>query len=214
MKGKPPVRAIDSAAPDAGIIREAAGIVQAGGLVVFPTRGLYGLAADAMDRAAVDRVYRVKRRPADKPLSVLIAETADLFSVAADVPEAADRIIAAFWPGYVTLVVEARSGVPDNLTAGKGKIGVRLPGHAVALALARAAGGAVTATSANLSGRPGIARIEDLDEGLAAEVDLILDAGTLEGGAGSTVVDVTRTPPVVLREGAVSAARIRMAAES
>ncbi|MCG6895008.1 MAG: threonylcarbamoyl-AMP synthase [Desulfobacteraceae bacterium] len=212
MTGDTPLRKIDPTAPDAETIQEAAGTVHAGGIVVFPTTGLYGLAADAMDAAAVDRIYRVKRRSKDKPLSVLIADSSSLSFVAATVPPAARRIVDAFWPGSVTVVLEARSAIPGNLTAGRGKIGVRMPNHPVALALVRAVGGIITATSANVSGMPGIARIEDLDVHLAAEVDLVLDAGPLEGGAGSTVVDATQSPPVVLREGAVRKKEIRRAA--
>ena len=142
---------------------------------------------------------------------MLIGKASDLALVAARVPPAAERIIEAFWPGWVTVVLEARSEVPMNLTAAMGKIGVRMPGHPVARALVLAAGRIITATSANLSGMPGIARIEELDGRISDAVDLILDAGPLRGGLGSTVVDATQAPPTVLREGAVSEADIRKA---
>jgi L-threonylcarbamoyladenylate synthase len=114
----------------------------------------------------------------------------------------------AFWPGRLTLVFEARNSLPDQLTAQTGKIGIRLPGHPVAAAIARQVKGPVTGTSANISGQPGCCRAQDLDPAIAGQLGLILDAGTLIGGIGSTVVDVTSTPPQILREGAVTAKEV------
>ena len=113
-----------------------------------------------------------------------------------------------FWPGDITLIFEAQESLPQNLTAGTGKIGIRLPQHPIAIALTKAVQNPITATSANLAGLDGCSRTADLDRLLTDNVDLILDAGTLQGGSGSTVVDVTLTPPVILREGAVPASDI------
>ena len=113
-----------------------------------------------------------------------------------------------FWPGRITLVFKAAADVPSYLTAGTGKIGIRLPGHPAAAALLRVLPTPLTGTSANLSGKPGCRRIEDLENQIAGSLDLILDAGTLNGGIGSTVVDVTIEPPKILREGEVSGAEI------
>jgi L-threonylcarbamoyladenylate synthase len=115
----------------------------------------------------------------------------------------------AFWPGRVTLVFDARDTLPVLLTARTGKIGVRLPGHPVAAAMLRQINGPVTGTSANLSGHPACSRLADLDPRIAGRVDLVLDAGALQGGVGSTVVDVTEHPPKILREGEVTASQIR-----
>jgi L-threonylcarbamoyladenylate synthase len=197
--------------PAPEIIAEAAAIIKRGGVVVFPTHGLYGLAADAYDGAAVEKIIKIKQRPADNPILVLIHCRRQLDSLAAHISPAAAAIMQAFWPGRVTLVFEAREALPDALTARSGKIGVRLAGHPVAAALARQVGSPVTGTSANLSGRPGCRRVKSLDPGIAAGVDLVLDAGMLEGGAGSTVVDVTVDPPRVLREGRISAGELRRA---
>jgi L-threonylcarbamoyladenylate synthase len=114
-----------------------------------------------------------------------------------------------FWPGRLTLVFEARQTLPHQLTARSGKIGVRLPGHPVALALTQQVGNAITGTSANLSGRPGCYQVSDLGPDIAEQLDLILDGGTLKGGVGSTVVDITEDPPRILREGQVTAEEIR-----
>jgi len=200
---------IDPENPEPERIDEAARIIRAGGLVVFPTSGLYGLAVDALNREAVDRVFAVKGRSAKKPLSVLVKDLAELRRIVRMISTAASTIMDRFWPGGVTIVFQAAKNLPQNLTAGTGKIGIGLPRHPAALALVRGAVGPVTATSANVSGRAGCFDIRDLDPEIAGHADLILDAGTLSGGAGSTVVDVTADPPVILREGAVAAAAIR-----
>ncbi len=194
---------VDPRRPGPEAVGQAAGKITAGGVVVFPTRGLYGLGADAFNLSALERVYRIKQRPENKPILVLVRFVDDVLRLAAEVPETARRIMDRCWPGRVTLVFAARPEVPGLLTAGSGKLGIRLPGHPVAAALVAAAGGPITGTSANIAGEPGVSQVEDLSKEVADRVDLILDAGPLEGGAGSTVVDVTVDPPRVLREGAV-----------
>ncbi len=183
-------------------------MIRRGGVVCFPTRCLYGLGADAFDRNAVERVFEIKKRSKAKPLLVLIPDRDVLPAIAQEVSPAAVRIMDKFWPGKVSLVFKAQKRVPDNLTAMTAKIGIRLPGHPVAAALAEKVGRPITGTSANLSGQPGCSRIEDLAAGVLECVDMILDAGPLKGGIGSTLVDVTQNPPLVLREGEVSAMHI------
>jgi L-threonylcarbamoyladenylate synthase len=194
--------------PAASLITAAAGIIRSGGIVCLPTRSLYGLGADALNGQAVERVFRIKQRPAGMPLLVLLDRSERLNGLAADIPPPALALIENFWPGRVTLVFRARRSLPQRLTGGSGKIGVRVAGHPVAAALAAAVGGPITGTSANLSGRGGCDRIEGLDAAVAAAVDLVLDAGPLEGGTGSTVVDVTTDPVTILRVGSVPAAAI------
>jgi L-threonylcarbamoyladenylate synthase len=180
-------------------------------MVVFPTACLYGLGADAVDRRAVERLFAIKQRPTGMPILVLIHELAQLQQLVRFVPVAAEKLINRFWPGQVTLLFKARQSLPQGLTAGGAKIGVRLAGHPTAIELLRAVGRPLTGTSANLSGQPGCASISELDQAIADGVDLILDAGRLAGGQGSTIVDVTVHPPVVVREGAVPASRIQAA---
>ncbi len=186
----------------------AAEIIRAGGVVCYPTRCLYGLGADARNAAAVEKVFSLKRRPATMALLVLIHRPEELEGLAARIPKLARALMERFWPGRLTLVLEAAAGLPEPLTAGTGKIGIRLAGHPVAAALVSAFGGPLTGTSANLSGSPGCARIPDLDPRIRRGVDFILDAGVLKGGVGSTVVDVTGEKPVVIREGEVPKAEI------
>ena len=202
------IRKINSQKPEAGIIAEAAGVIERGGVIVFPTRCLYGLGADAMDPEAVQRIIEIKQRPHDNPILVLIHSEKQLEMLVGKIPPAAGAIMAEFWPGRVTLVFEARDTLPGLLTAQTGKIGVRLPGHPVAAAILKQAKGPVTGTSANISGRPGCNRLGDMDPPIVEHLDLILDAGTLQGGVGSTVVDVTDEPPRILREGQVTAGQI------
>jgi len=186
------------------LIREAAAKIKDGRVVVFPTTGLYGLGADALNSQAVDQVFDIKQRPYQNPILVLIEKRSDFDRLVQNVPPAAVRLMDHFWPGAVTIVFRAKDSLPVNLTAGTGKVGVRMPGHPVAFELVKAVGGPITGTSANISGQPGCSSISNLDPGIADRVDLILDAGTLAGGKGSTVIDVTDHKPRVLREGAVS----------
>ncbi len=200
----PRVRRIDPDRPDPLLIQEAAAVLASGGLIVFPTRGLYGIGADAFNPDAVRRVFAVKKRPAEKPVSVLISSRSMLPLLVARIPKPAVSLMDRFWPGRVTLVFHAGPKVSPVLTGGFKKIGVRLPSHEVAVALVHAAENPVTGTSANLSGRSGASRICDIPSEILDNVDFILDAGPLKGGPGSTVVDVTQTPVVVIREGEIS----------
>lgn len=193
---------IDPVDPDPLVMAQAVQILREKGVLVFPTTGLYGLGADASSPEAIERVFTIKKRPADKPVLVLLSGKKDMDHLVAEVPEHARKLMD-HWPGGLTLVMRAGKSVPMALTAGTGKIGVRLPAHPVARALTRAFGGPITGTSANLSGSPGIANIALLDRSVRQAADLVLDAGPLAGGPGSTVVDVSGWPVVVLRQGAV-----------
>ena len=195
---------VDSSRPDRTIIEKAGQILTRAGLVIFPAQCLYGVAANALDPAAVDKVYRIKQRPKDNPILVLIKETAALNDLVADIPPAAERIMDRFWPGGITLVFEAAPHISPLLTAHTGKIGIRLPGHPVARALTRSVEFPITGTSANISGHPGCVEATDLPRPIVNDADLILDAGTVEGGTGSTILDVTCSPARILRQGKVS----------
>ncbi|MBR9986677.1 MAG: threonylcarbamoyl-AMP synthase [Desulfosarcina sp.] len=180
----------------------AARILGQEGILVFPTHGLYGLGADAFCNASIRRVFAVKRRPAHQPLLVLLSGNKDMDRVVRTVPGYAE-VLMGLWPGGITVIFEAADTVPVCLTGGTGKIGVRVPAHPVAKALIEQFGGPVTGTSANLSGFPAPARVMDLDPEIRRQADMVLDGGTLAGGPGSTIVDVTCWPVRVLREGVV-----------
>ena len=195
---------INALDPDPDLIADACRVIKAGGVVVFPATSLYGLAADAFNRSAVEKIRNMKNRSAQNPILLLVRNREALTILASEVPPQAGLLMARFWPGMLTLVLKAAATIPDYLTSGTGKIGVRVPAHPVARALVKGLDGPITGTSANLSGQPGCDIISGLNESLVEPPDLILDAGRLKGGAGSTVVDVTVMPPRILREGAVS----------
>ena len=183
------VVAVDPERPDRLAMRAAGALVEAGGLVAFPTESFYGLGADALDPAAIARVFEVKGRPDDKPLLVLVDSIDMVAELAAAIPDGARVLMARHWPGALTLVLRASARVPAGLTGGTGTVGVRLPGHAVARALVTAA--APPRTAGDVRGYFG------------GRVELILDGGTTAGGAGSTVADCTVWPPRILRQGPV-----------
>ena len=190
-----------------GRIAAAAAALRRGAIVVYPTETFYGLGALARDEAALERLARAKLRPVGKPLPLLAADLAQVEEVAVLTGRAA-RLAAALWPGPLTLVLPARPGLPAAITAGTGTVGVRVPGSAVARALARAAGGALVSTSANPSGGTPPSRAAELDPALRARVDHVLDGGTTPGGLPSTVVAVEEDELRLVRAGAVPFERV------
>ncbi len=191
------------------MIAESARVIRNGGVVVFPTRHLYGLAADPFNPQAVQRVFDIKRRPPEKPLLLLISQREDMWMLAVEISPAAVCLMDAFWPGKITIVLPAGPLIDEILTGGTGKIGIRVPAHPVAAALVKAVGSPITGTSANISGTPGCSAVSDLDPRVAGDADLILDAGPLKPGTGSTVVDAHPEGVALLREGAVSCTAIK-----
>lgn len=190
-------------------VRQASDVLRRGGLVIFPTETVYGLAADALSEEAVRRVWEVKGRPSDKPLPVQVADVNALRLLWREVPEDLMPLINAFMPGALTLVYWRSALVPDIVTAGADTVGVRIPNHSVALALLRAFRRPVVAPSANLSGEEPPSRVEDISLQLLEKVDLVMDAGDTGGGIPSTVLDVTVRPARILRAGALSAHELR-----
>ena len=200
---RPARLAVDARHPAPAALETAARVLRDGGLVAFPTETFYGLGARALDASAVARIFEAKGRPEDKPLLVLVDSLEMVERVAGEVPLRARRLMARYWPGALTLVLPARMDLPAALTAGTGTIGVRLSGHPVARALVAAAGEPVTAPSANLHGAASPRTADEVMGGVGGRIDLVLDGGPTPGGPASTVLDLTRTPAVVLRAGAV-----------
>ncbi len=188
-------------------IAAAAAVLRRGGIVVYPTETFYGLGALASDDAALERLARAKLRPPGKPLPLVAADLAQVEEVAVMEGRAA-RLAARLWPGPLTLVVPARAALSAAITAGTRTVGIRIPGSAVARALATAAGGALVSTSANPSGGPPPVRVGDLDPALLREVDHVLDGGPTPGGLPSTVVVVAGDEVRLVRAGALSFDRV------
>ena len=196
---------------DEAVLERAVCRLQEGGLVAFPTDTLYGLGAVASHEEAVRRLFAAKQRPLDRPLPILIESAEAVDAMAAEVPPAARRLMDAFWPGGLTLVLRRHCGFLSLALGGGDTVAVRVPAHPVALELLRRLGEPLTGTSANLSGRPGPKTAQEVRSQLGDRVDLIVDGGPCPGGVESTVVDCTVDPPRVLREGAVAATRVATA---
>lgn len=195
-------------------LRAAAKVLRAGGLVAFPTETVYGLGARAFDAKAARRVYRAKGRPSDNPLIVHVDGPGMLPLVAARVTPLARRLIAAFWPGPLTLVLEKTRRVPSAVTGGKRTVAVRCPAHPAARALIRALGEPVAAPSANRSGRPSPTTAAHVLRDLRGRVPLILDGGPCAQGLESAIVDARGRKPVLLRPGTLPAEAIARAARA
>lgn len=178
--------------------------LQQGRLVAFPTETVYGLGANALNAAAVNRIFLAKGRPADNPLIVHIADYATLPEVVGHVPEPAERLMQAFWPGPLSIVLPKHEQIPAVVTAGLDTVAVRWPNHPVAEALIRLSGLPLAAPSANRSGRPSPTLAEHVSRDLGDKVDLVIDAGLAAIGLESTVIDLSGAEPVLLRPGAVT----------
>ncbi len=197
---------INPAAPNPAILARTAAVLRAGGLVVYPTETVYGLAAAALSPEAVQRVFHAKGRPAAQPLPVQIGQPADIDSLAQDIPAEARALLAAFFPGPLTLVLPRRPAVPDLVTGGGETVGLRMPDHPVALGVLRAFGGPLVCPSANLTTRPAPMSAAEALADLEGRVDLILDGGPTTDRTPSTVLDLTTRPARLLREGKLTRA--------
>ena len=185
-------------------VRRAAEILRSGGLVAFPTETVYGLGADASNREAVARLYRVKGRPADHPVIVHFASSEDAFSFAREVPAAARTLAQRFWPGPLTLILKRSGKAADFITGGQDSVGLRVPSHPVAHELLAEFGGGVAAPSANRFGRVSPTTAAHVHEDLEKDVDLVLDGGPSKVGIESTIVDLSGDCAVLLRPGVIS----------
>jgi len=201
-------------APEAqNALNRAAGIVRGGGLVAFPTETVYGLGANALDRAAVAQIFAAKQRPSWDPVIVHIAGPVEanpmIESLVTGIPEKARKLMAAFWPGPLTLLLPRSAAVPDSVTSNRPLVGIRMPSHPVAFELIRRAGVPIAAPSANTFSRTSPTTAAHVLEDLDGRIDAILDAGATPQGVESTVLDPGQSPMVIYRPGAISADQIR-----
>jgi L-threonylcarbamoyladenylate synthase len=198
------IAAIDPANPDPQPIARAAELIRSGRLVAFPTETVYGLGANALDPAAVGRIFWAKGRPGSNPVIVHLPDPSSVANVAATWPATAACLADRFWPGPLTIVVPKNPAVPDEVTAGGSTVAIRCPSHPVAQTLLRAAGVPLAAPSANRSTELSPTRAEHVMRSLGGRIDMILDAGPCPGGIESTVVDVTGPVARVLRLGLIT----------
>ena len=175
-------------------IKQAAGIIRKGGIVAFPTETVYGLGADFLNKQAIDRIFKVKKRPKGKPLTVQIQNISSLKELACDIPAFAYQLMNRFWPGPLTLVFRAKE---------KGTIGVRIPNNRVARSLIKASQTPLVVPSANLSGEPAAQTADEVLQTFDGLIEMVIDAGRVELGVASTVADLSVSPYRILRKGAI-----------
>jgi L-threonylcarbamoyladenylate synthase len=191
-------------AAEPGAIEEAARIIRNGGLVGMPTETVYGLAANALDAKAVAKIFEAKGRPQDNPLIVHISAFEQIRRLVKSVPESAEKLAKAYWPGPMTMVLEKSDLIPDIVSAGLPTVGIRFPSHPVAQALITAAGVPIAAPSANRSGLPSTTTAEHVMRDMDGRIDAVLDGGTCGVGVESTIVTLASDPPRLLRPGGIT----------
>ncbi len=187
-----------------GALPRAARVLREGGLVAFPTETVYGLGGNGLQKEAARKIYAAKGRPSDNPLILHISSREELDAVVKRVPETAEKLMQAFWPGPMTLVFRKADAVPLETTGGLDTVAVRMPSHEGARMLIAAAGVPVAAPSANISGRPSPTRAEHVREDLDGRIDIIIDGGPVGIGLEYTIIDVTEKVPVILRPGTIT----------
>ncbi len=194
-------------------IEQGVEIIRRGGVIAFPTDTVYGLGAGAYIEPAIERIFKVKQRPPEMALPLLLADASQIHEVARDLPPHAWRLIKRFWPGGLTLVVYRTKIIKDIITAGGDTVAIRMPDHPVARSLIRGSGMPIIGTSANISSQSPVLTAEDVRRQIGDKVDLIIDGEPVPLGIESTVVDVTGEVAVILREGAVSREEIAKVTE-
>ena len=198
------IEKIDKNKIDEQILEKAGVILKNGGLVAFPTETVYGLGANALDEEAAMKTYAAKGRPSDNPLIVHIADVDALSAIVQEIPEKAKRVIDKFWPGPLTLIFNKKEIVPLGTTGGLQTVAVRMPVDEIARGVIRAAGGYVSAPSANTSGRPSPSTAQHVADDMDGKIDMIIDGGSVEIGVESSILDMTVDPPMILRPGAIT----------
>jgi L-threonylcarbamoyladenylate synthase len=189
-------------------VRRAAEVLRGGGLVAFPTETVYGLGANALDATAVARIFEAKGRPANNPVIVHVSDTEAAQALVTDWPESAQKLAERFWPGPLTIVLPKTADIPDIVTGGGPTVALRVPAHPIARALLQEAGVPIAAPSANRSMQLSPTRAAHVLRGLNGRIDLLLDGGPAAGGLESTVIDLTSTPPRLLRPGLITPAAL------
>ena len=196
-------------------IKAAGEVLKQGGIVAFPTDTVYGLGAVFDDEKAVRKIFAAKGREEKKPLSILVADSAQVELLSeiksGEMAQKAERLMKKFWPGALTLIFQKKPGIPDAVTAGGETIGIRMPDMELTRELIRAAGKPLAAPSANTSGKRSSVSAREVLEDLDGKIDIVIDGGTCPVGVASTVVDMTGETPVILREGVITAEMIAQA---
>ncbi len=189
-------------------LKIAANIIKKGGIVIFPTETVYGIGTNGLDEEAVKKLYEVKDRPLNKPISLLVSNFDMINQVAKDITEMEYKIMKNFFPGPLTIILNKKSCVPDILTAKGNTVGIRMPDNEIALKLIELSGVPIATPSANISGRPSGIDIEDIKKDFEGKVDLFIDSGKSKIGNGSTIVKVEDNEIKILRQGIITKEQI------
>lgn len=187
----------------------AAGIIRSGGLVAIPTETVYGLGADGLSEAAVDRIYEAKGRPKDNPMILHVTDMTQVEGLCHDIPQSAYRLAQAFWPGPLTMVLPAKSHIPKRTTGGLSTVAVRCPDNPVTREVIRLSGVPIAAPSANLSGKPSTTTAQHVLHDHDGHIEAVIDGGACRVGVESTIIDLTENPPRLLRPGGITPAQLR-----
>ena len=185
-------------------LKEASAVVRNGGLVAFPTETVYGLGGDATNPEASRKIYAAKGRPSDNPLIVHIADFSQLRNIVAEVPQEAEKLAEAFWPGPLTMILRKNEVIPYETTGGLDTVAIRMPSHPVARAFLQDSGCMIAAPSANTSGRPSPTTAQHVWEDLHGKIEILLDGGPVGIGIESTIVDLSEERPMILRPGFIT----------
>lgn len=197
------IKKIHPLTPERELIEEAAAVIRGGGVVAYPTETFYGLGADILNYQAIERIFQIKGRGFDKPIALIGSSEKDVETITEHISAQAKFFMDTYWPGPLTILFNATGSVSERLTAGTGKIGIRISSHPIARSIAAALGRPITATSANISGGPECTSITAVLEQLADTCDLYIDGGVTTGGLGSTIIDVSVVPPRLVRQGVI-----------
>ena len=191
------------------MLQEAATILQSGGLVVFPTETVYGLGANGLDENAIQKLYEVKQRPLNKPISLLVNNIEMVEKIAKNITEVEYKLMERFFPGPLTIILEKRDIIPDILTSNTNTVGIRMPSGEIAKKLIEFAGVPIATSSSNISGKPSGTNITDIKKDFEGKVDCFIDNGESEIGVPSTVIRIIDNIPHILRQGTISEEEIR-----
>ena len=189
---------------DYEILKQTAKIIKNGGIVVFPTETVYGIGTNGLDKVAIKKLYEIKKRPLEKPISLLVSNIKMIEDLVEDITDIEYKLIKEFFPGPLTIILKKKNIVPDILTANKETVGIRIPDNDIALKLIEYAKTPIATTSANISGNKSGTNIEDIKNGFKDKVDCYIDGGKSKLGIGSTIVQVVDGVPKILREGSIT----------
>ena len=189
-------------------LQEAAQIIKQGGIVVFPTETVYGIGTSGLDEKAIDNLYKIKERPKNKPISLLVSDIQMIEDLAEDITDMEYKIIKNFFPGPLTIILKKKKTIPNNLTANQDTVGIRMPSNKIARELIKYAGVPIATPSANISGKPSATNIDSIVKDFGNKVDYYIDGGESDIGISSTIVKVCNNIPCILRKGTITEEQI------